>query len=101
GATPPLVGAWEAPCPKIIGRRPHKDDIVQAVREYVVHRLAKGATPFEAVARHFNMRNKTLERRLGERDTNYRDLVDGVRYDLARPYLADTDLRLPQIAFQV
>jgi AraC-like DNA-binding protein len=99
GADNRLLAALEAACRKIIGRRPHKDDIVQAVREYVVHRLAKGATPFEAVARHFNMSNKTLERRLGERDTSYRDLVDGVRYDLAKHYLVDTDLRLPQIAY--
>jgi AraC-like DNA-binding protein len=99
GADNRLLATLEAACRKIIGPRPPKDDIVHAVREYVVHRLAKGATPFEDVARHFKMSNKTLERRLGQRDTSYRDVVDGVRCDLAKHYLADTDMRLPQIAY--
>ena len=64
-----------------------------------MHRLAKGAAPFDDVARHFSMSGKTLERRLGERGASYRGLVDGVRCDLAKHYLADTDLRLQQIAY--
>jgi AraC-like DNA-binding protein len=40
-----------------------------------------------------------LERRLGERGTSYRALVDDVRFDLAKYYLADTDFRLQQIAY--
>ena len=99
GADNRLLATLEAACRKIIGPRPPKDDIVHAVREYVVHRLAKGAVPLGDVARHFRMSNKTLERRLGERDTSYRDLVDAVRCDLAKHYLADTDMRLPQIAY--
>lgn len=99
GADNRLLATLEAACRKIIGPRPTRHDIVHAVREYVVHRLAKGAAPFEDVARHFGMSSKTLERRLGERAISYRDLVDGVRCDLAKHYLADTDMRLPQIAY--
>ena len=99
GADNRLLATLEAACRKIIGPRPSEGDIVHAVREYIVHRLAKGATPFADAARHFGMSNRTLERRLGERATSYRDLVDGVRCDLAKHYLADTDMRLPQIAY--
>ena len=45
------------------------------------------------------MSAKTLERRLGERNASYRELVDGTRCDLAKHYLANTDLRLHQIAY--
>ena len=45
------------------------------------------------------MSSKTLERRLSERGTGYRGLVDGIRCDLAKHYLADTNLRLQQIAY--
>jgi hypothetical protein len=48
-------------------------------------------------ARHLG-RAATLERRPGERGTSYRGLVDGVRCDLQ--HLADTELRLQQIAYQ-
>jgi len=62
-------------------------------------RLAKGAVPFDDVARHFHMSSKTLERRLSERGTGYRELVDAIRCDLAKHYLTDTDVRLQQIAY--
>ena len=45
------------------------------------------------------MSSKTLERRLGEHKASYRALVDGIRCDLAKHYLANTDLRLHQIAY--
>jgi AraC-like DNA-binding protein len=99
GADNRLLRVLEVACRKIIGRAPRKHDLVHSVREYVVQRLAKGATPFGDVARHFNMSSKTLERRLGERGARYRELVEGVRCDLAKHYLADTDLRLQQIAY--
>ena len=45
------------------------------------------------------MSTKTLARRLAERQSSYRDLVDDIRRDLAKHLLANTDLRLHQIAF--
>jgi AraC-like DNA-binding protein len=99
GADNRLLATPEGACREIIGPRPANNDIVHAVREYVVHRLARGTAPFEDVARHFRMSSKTLERRLRDRDTSYRGLVDGVRCDLAKHYLTDTDMRLPQIAY--
>jgi len=94
-----LLRVLEAACRRIVGRRPRKDDLVHSVREYVVERLAKGAPPFDDVASHFNMSSKTLERRLGEHEVGYRELVDGIRCDLAKHYLANTDVRLHQIAY--
>jgi AraC-like DNA-binding protein len=99
GADNKLLRVLEGACRKIVGPAPRKHDLIHSVREYVVQRLAKGAAPFDDVARHFHMSSKTLERRLSERGTGYRGLVDGIRCDLAKHYLADTDLRLQQIAY--
>jgi AraC-like DNA-binding protein len=99
GADNRLLHTLEAACRRILGPKPRREDLVHSVRHYVVERLAKGAPPFDEVARHFNMSAKTLERRLAERDASYRELVDGVRCDLAKHYLAKTDLRLHQIAY--
>jgi len=99
GADNKLLRVLEGACRKIVGPEPRKHDLVHSLREYVVQRLAKGATPFDDVARHFHMSSKTLERRLSERGTGYRELLDGIRCDLAKHYLTDTDLRLQQIAY--
>ena len=99
GADNKLLRVLEAACRRIVGPRPRKDDLVHSVREYVVKRLKKGAPPFDDVARDFNMSSKTLERRLAEREASYRELVDDIRCDLAKHLLANTDVRLAQIAY--
>ncbi|SEO11279.1 AraC-type DNA-binding protein [Rhodospirillales bacterium URHD0017] len=99
GADNRLLRTLEAACRKIIGPQPRKDDLIHSVREYIVQRLAKGAPAFDDVAAQFNMSSKTLERRLAERKASYREVVDGIRRDLAKHYLANTDLRLHQIAY--
>lgn len=99
GADNRLLRTLEAACRRILGPQPRKEDLVHSVRQYVVQRLAKGAPAFDDVARNLNMSAKTLERRLGERKASYRELVDAIRCDLAKHYLADTDLRLHQIAY--
>lgn len=98
GADNKLLRVLEAACRRIVGRRPRKDDLVHSVREYVVKRLKNGAPPFDDVARDFNMSSKTLERRLAEHQASYRELVDDIRCDLAKHLLANTDVRLHQIA---
>jgi len=99
GADNRLLRTLEAACRRIVGPQPRKEDLVHSVRQHVVQQLAKGAPAFDDVARHFNMSSKTLERRLGERKASYREIVDGIRCDLAKHYLADTELRLHQIAY--
>ena len=64
-----------------------------------MHRLAKRAATIDAVARHFNMSSKPLERRLGERGSSYRALGESIGRDFAKRYLVDSQLRLQQIAY--
>ena len=45
------------------------------------------------------MSSKPLERRLGERGSSYRALVESIGRDFAKRYLVDSQLRLQQIAY--
>jgi len=101
GADSKLLRVLQSACRKIIGPVRRKHDLIHSVREYVVQRLAKGAVPLDDVARRLGMSGKTLERRLRERGASYRALVEDIRRELAERYLADTDLRLQQIAYLV
>ena len=98
GADNKLLRVLEAACRRIVGRRPARR--TSSTRSGNTswsgwprgRRLRRRRPPF-------NMSTKTLERRLGERGTSYRELVDDIRCDLAKHYLANTDLRLHQIAY--
>jgi AraC-like DNA-binding protein len=99
GADNRLLRTLQGACRRIVGPQPRKEDLVHSIRQFVVDRLSKGAPGLDEVAGHFNMSSKTLERRLADHDARYRELVDGVRCELAKHYLARTDLRLHQIAY--
>jgi AraC-like DNA-binding protein len=51
------------------------------------------------VAAALKLGPKSLERRLRARRTSFSRMVDGVRGDLSRQWLRDTDMTLDQIAY--
>jgi AraC-like DNA-binding protein len=99
GADSRLFKVLARACQKILGPIPQKQDIRHDVRELVIDRLAKGTVQLDDVARELNMSSKTLERRLADRKTTFSALLDDARNGLAKHYLAETDLRLEQIAY--
>jgi AraC-like DNA-binding protein len=52
----------------------------------------------ETVAQLFNLEPRTLGRRLDEEGIKFREVVDEVRYEVARHLLADTSLTMTQVA---
>ena len=96
-----LQQVLEGACRKVLGPTPKKRDLVHDVRELVIERLAKGAVQFDDVAGVMNMSSKTLERRLAEHGVTYSKLLEDIRRDLTKRYLAETDFRLEQIAYLV
>jgi len=71
--------------------KPH-DDLAK-VKDRIRAALADGQPQLAAVARSLRMSPRTLQRRLGDRKTSFQDLVDAVRADLARVYMADKEKR--------
>jgi len=53
----------------------------------------------DKVAAQLAMTPRTLRRRLDERNTNFRQITDDVRYQLARQYLQTTTLSIQEIAY--
>ena len=101
GADDRLLKALEAACAKILGPVPAKRDLVHDVRELMLDGLSRGTATLDATARALGLSAKTLERRLASHDTSFTKLLDALRADLVRQYLADTDFRLEQIAYLV
>ncbi len=64
--------------------------------------VLKQQTPSsEMIAEMLGMSSRTLQRKLDEEGTRYKDLLNELRLELALYYLKNTDLSLDSIAYQL
>jgi len=84
-------------CDQLVEEFDNRVGIVGRIRQYLMTNLMR-QTGFEAVARHFDMSVRTLRRRLQDEHASYREVVDGLRRDLAIKYLRDTGMTVDDIA---
>ncbi|HTJ47323.1 MAG TPA: AraC family transcriptional regulator [Kofleriaceae bacterium] len=68
------------------------------IRRVVRDRLPHGAVSLDRVARELHVSARTLRRRLEDEGTSFRDVVDGVRRDLATHYVGETRRPLKEVA---
>ncbi len=68
------------------------------VREHVMQRLSQGEPRREDIAALLALTDRTLQRRLRAESTSYQQLLDEVRCELARKYLAQDKLPLSAMA---
>jgi AraC-like DNA-binding protein len=80
-------------------QRPRPDDIVGLTQNEIMRALHGGDPDRDVVAKRLGMSPRTLQRRLGERDTTYKDLLDTCRKALAEEHLKRNDLALCEIAY--
>lgn len=74
-----------------------ENSFVEQVREMLL--LRPGYFPsIEIVAEKLNMSGRTLRRRLRDHNTGYQQLVDELRFTLAKEYLLGTAMRIEQVA---
>ena len=75
------------------------DRLRGTVERLVLGRLTNGAPTAGDVADALGIGERTLARRLTAEGAPFRQLVDELRLDLARSYLADPELSLAQVAY--
>jgi len=71
------------------------------VQGLLTNMLAHGEPLREDVARRLMMSERTLQRRLAEEGTNFTQLVDDTRREIAHQYLKKGDLSLKKLSFQL
>ena len=76
-----------------------RQETTHRARELIRVRLPDGEPKRELVARELHMSERTLHRRLADEGTSFQSLLDDVRQELARRYLAQRRLTLAQTAY--
>jgi AraC-like DNA-binding protein len=70
-----------------------------SVESAIAPLLPHGQANVEGVARQLAMSPRTLARRLSEEETNFSDVLEGLRRDLAARYLGEKEFGIAQIAW--
>jgi AraC-like DNA-binding protein len=73
----------------------------EKVRAELVSRLPGGEPARAEVARALLLSEKTLQRRLGDEDTSYQQVLDELRRDLARQYLREPAASVCEVTFRL
>lgn len=77
----------------------HESAFKARVRACLVEMLASGNHSMASVASKLAMSSRTLHRRLKDENTSFQSILDEVREELARHYLAASDYSTDEIAF--
>src|SRR3954469_6111903 len=97
GADPDLFDILEQVCRERVGAPDPRDPRARA--ENVIIEIFPYSPPsLDRVARRLGTSSRSLGRRLAEEGTSYKALIDGIRCELARRYLAQGSHRPKAIA---
>lgn len=78
-----------------------RNDIVQRAKGVILDRLQTGRVVDDEVAQALHLSVRTLQRKLGESGTSFRELVDRTRRELAEAYIRDPTVSLSELAFML
>lgn len=76
-----------------------EENIVNSVKAKIIDMLPSGKVTDEKVSNMLYMSVRTFQRKLREKGTTFRALLNETRKDLAKQYLNDPSIRLEEIAF--
>jgi AraC-like DNA-binding protein len=71
------------------------------LRSWLADQLADGEPAEEAAAQALGMSLRSLQRRLQEEGTTYREILNGTRQEMARAYLEERRTSVTEIAFRL
>ena len=73
-------------------------DLVDELRSMLREELSRRQALATDVAHHYAVHRRTINRHLKAAGTGFRAVADGVRFEIARQLIADTDISLAQIS---
>ena len=97
-ADPGLGELMEREARQLMADYDSRANLIAAVRRELYQLLGEGEPGLEQVAARLGMAERTLQERLRQQGSSFKELVDGLRRTLAELYLQDRRLTLTDIA---
>lgn len=86
-------------CEEQLALKTHNYGLVEQVAQLIAPLLKNGEPHIEHIAQKMQMPSWTLRRKLATQGTQFRQLVNDTRFDLACNYIRDTDLSFSEISW--
>lgn len=99
-ANPELAQTNDKICEDYLARL-DRDDVVTQVRHYLYSDLHVGEPQMEQVAHAMHLSTRSLQRKLTDRGTSFKCLLDSTRQELARQYLEQSHLTISEISYRL
>lgn len=99
GHNPELLAILDPSLTDALGEIEAQSSLSDQVKILIKRRIASGKPDVADVARELGMSERTLQRRITERGSSYRDLLDEARQELGRHLLSDKQNTIDEIAF--
>ena len=99
GADAALAALLARYATQLIERLPRSGDPLELTRSALTTRLRAGEPTLERVAADLGMTGRTLQRRLVDRGSSFKELLDDVRRELACAYLKRSSVSLSEVAY--
>lgn len=84
---------------ELLAELPPAESVVDRVKRLIVAELCGGEPTAEVIARKMRATPRTLQRWLTARGTSYREILDGLRRDLALRYVTEDRLAISEAAY--
>jgi AraC-like DNA-binding protein len=97
-ADPALEHVLEQHAERLLERLPKEEEIVTSVRKFMADHLREGEPDISSISQAFRCSARTLQRRLKDAGTSFRQELNLVRNALAQSYLRDPALQVTDVA---
>lgn len=95
---PALIAVLEQYADRLLEQLPQQDEVLDQVRRAITRFLRDGEPSVPIVAEQLGCSSRTLQRRLAEMGTSFRDQLNLVRKEMALSYLRDSGLQIVDVA---
>jgi AraC-like DNA-binding protein len=100
GGNPELARHSDAIALRYLARM-ERENVQARVRSVLVRRLPHGEPSLQEIAQSINVHERTLQRKLRESGTTYKELLDATRHELALAYLSSAVHSVSDVTYKL